>query len=91
MLATRTKSGSFARKTVRWPDQVADDDEDAAFSIGKPRQLEIVHLVSGLGPGPSDDSDSGGSGAAVHSTFAAAVRAEHSSEKKQVLLSGTSA
>jgi hypothetical protein len=86
MLSTRTRSK--ARKSVRWPDQVAEDDEDAAFRIGRPRQLEIVHLVSGLGPGPSDDSDSGGSGSAVHShsTFAAAVRAEHSSEKQQMLL-----
>jgi hypothetical protein len=70
------------RKTVRWPDQMADDDEDASFRIGRPRQLEIVHLVSGLGPGPPEESENGQAG---HCTsFAEAVRAEHCAEQKFV-------
>lgn len=70
------------RKTVRWPDQMADDDEDASFRIGRPRQLEIVHLVPGLGPGPHEESENGQAG---HCTsFAEAVRAEHSAEQRFV-------
>lgn len=68
---------------MRWPDQLPDDaDDDATFRLGRPRQLETVHLLEGLGPGPPDEHDALTSD---HMSFAAAVRAEHNSEKAHVL------
>jgi hypothetical protein len=66
------------RKSVRWPDQLGED-EDGAFRIGKPQQLETVHIIPGLGdPQPMDTS--GGSFA----SFADAVRREHQFEKQKL-------
>jgi hypothetical protein len=86
MLSSRAP-GPRQRKTVRWPDQVTEDDENAAFRIGRPRQLEIVHLIPNLGPESptvSNDSDAAG-----HLSFAAAVRAEHTGEKHAMLRNGS--
>ena len=86
MLSSRY--GTRQRKSVRWPDQVPDDDEDAAFRIGRPRQLEIVHLIPDLGPDSPVSSSADGTPAS-HMSFAAAVRAEHSGEKHAMLRNGS--
>jgi hypothetical protein len=66
------------KKSVRWPDQLGEE-EDGAFRIGKPQQLETVHIIPGLGdPQPMDTS--GGSFA----SFADAVRREHQFEKQKL-------
>lgn len=76
------RRGNKPRKTVRWPDQVADDDEDTGFRVGRPRQLEIVHLLPDLGP-----SSPCGVLRKPPQSFAAAVRAEHSAEQRLLLQS----
>lgn len=63
-----------------------DEDGVDAFRIGRPRQLEIVHWVEGLGPGGSMRAENvepppaaiPGAGSA---SFAEAVRAEHRDER----------
>lgn len=75
------KRGNKVKKSVRWPDLMGV--EDGAFRIGKPQQLETVHIIPGLGPcelGPGDQPmDTGGTS---FSSFADAVRAEHQYEKQ---------
>lgn len=80
------------KKSVRWPDQMDEGDDDGvdAFRIGRPRQLEIVHWVEGLGPPPGSmragAADSAPSMATAvqpqpGGSFADAVRAEHRVER----------
>lgn len=69
------------KKSVRWPDQLGEEEE-GAFRIGKPQQLETVHIIPGLGPGEAQPMDT--SGATTFSSFAAAVRAEHQYEKHKL-------
>jgi hypothetical protein len=74
-----SRRGARTRKTVRWPDQVGDEEEEV-FRVGRPRQLEVVHLIPGLGPNGVIDNGEWHSPSAV--SFADAVRAEHSSEQR---------
>lgn len=68
------------KKSVRWPDQLGEE-EDGAFRIGKPQQLETVHVIPGLGPAEPQPMDTGG-GSSL--SFADAVRAEHQYEKQKL-------
>jgi hypothetical protein len=73
-----SRKGARMRKSVRWPDQVGDEEEEA-FRVGRPRQLEVVHLIPGLGPNGAAET---GEHPASEVSFADAVRAEHSSEQR---------
>lgn len=68
------------KKSVRWPDQLGDE-EDGVFRIGKPQQLETVHIIPGLGPAEAQPMETGGG----YVSFADAVRAEHQYEKQKLL------
>lgn len=69
------------RKSVRWPDQLGDE-EDGAFRIGRPQQLETVHIIPGLGDlGEGEPMDTSG-GSSL--SFSDAVRAEHQYEKQKL-------
>lgn len=88
---------SAGKKRVRWPDEApgAGEEEEQGFRIGGGGErakagLEVVHVLHGLGP-PAQLED-GSAGVAPHpsANFAAAAKAEHTSEAdlfKRLLLS----
>ena len=85
-LLARGAAGSRRRKSVHWPDE-AHEGGDGAFRLGRPLQLETVHVLRGLGPeGGGDGAERMRAGAV---SFADAVRAEHSAE--QTALRGAAA
>lgn len=72
-----------AKKSVRWPDQVAEGE--GSFRIGRVQQLETVHVLEGLGPaeGKAGGTGTAGGAAALSAlSFADAVRAEHRVERQ---------
>eukprot|EP00892_Ulva_mutabilis_P011544 jgi/Ulvmu1/8762/UM048_0017.1 len=76
------KGKGKAKKTVRWPDQVAE--EDGSFRIGRVQQLETVHVLQGLGPPAAGSAGPPDAAQRPHSalSFADAVRAEHRVERQ---------